>query len=92
MSLLISLGQPFALGQKFQFKYDATVYMCIVQSLTNYNQLIEEHGLLTSTSDIELVSKSNDLSFVGKGRSTSSHVCLGDLINFFLLKFYSLKL
>lgn len=65
-------NQPFALGQKFQVKFDSIVYFCTVMSMANYNELIQENGLITSVSAIELTSKSNDLTFVGIANSSFS--------------------
>lgn len=65
-------NQPFALGQKFQVKFDSVVYFCTVMSMANYNELIQENGLITSVSAIELTSKSNDLTFVGIANSSFS--------------------
>jgi hypothetical protein len=58
--------QPLSLGQKLQVKFEGVVYFCTVQSLANLNVLIEEYGILSSASMIELSSKSSDLDFVGK--------------------------
>jgi hypothetical protein len=63
--------QPFSLGQKLQVKFNGDVYFCTIQSLANFNVLIEEYGIITSASVLELVSKCSDLVFVGNASGDS---------------------